>query len=175
MIRSDLRLIEYRSHKYQPMATSVLQIYFLCPQRNFFFLILFSFFKVLFRYSWFTRLWSFLLYSRVIQLCVYTHLFSFGFFSHIDDHRIMGRVLCATQQVPAGQSFHFPQCACASPQTPVPPGPPPPAPSRDHKFFKVRESVSVLQISPFVSFFKIPHRSDSIWCLSFSVWLHLVW
>ena len=34
----------------------------------------------------------------------------FGFFSHRDDHRILGRVPCALQQVRVGQSFHRPQC-----------------------------------------------------------------
>ena len=33
----------------------------------------------------------------------------------------MSRVLCALQQVPVGQSFHIPQCACASPKFPVHP------------------------------------------------------
>ena len=34
---------------------------------------------------------------------MYTHLF----FPHTDYHRILGRVLCATQKVPTGQSFHI--------------------------------------------------------------------
>ena len=36
-----------------------------------------------------------------------THLFFFRFFSHLDHHRILGRVPCST--VPFGQSFHIPQ------------------------------------------------------------------
>ena len=52
---------------------------------------------------------------KVIQLYMYTHPFSFRFFSHIDDHRIFGRVPCAIQQVPTGQSFHIPQCAYSIP------------------------------------------------------------
>ena len=31
-------------------------------------------------------------------------------------HRILGRVLCAIQQVPFGQSFHVPWCAYANPK-----------------------------------------------------------
>ena len=46
-------------------------------------------------------------------------------FSHIDDHRILGRVPCALQQVPVGQSFHRPQCANANPTPPVHPPTPP--------------------------------------------------
>ena len=45
---------------------------------------------------------SFLLYNQVIQLYLHTHPFFFRFFSHIDDHRILGRVLWAVQQVPVG-------------------------------------------------------------------------
>ena len=36
--------------------------------------------------------------DKVIQFCIYTHPFPFRFFSHIDDHRILGRVVCARQQ-----------------------------------------------------------------------------
>ena len=36
---------------------------------------------------------------------IYIHIHSFGFFFHIDYHRILGRVLCAVQQVPVGQSY----------------------------------------------------------------------
>lgn len=35
--------------------------------------------------------------------------------------RISGRVLCAKQQVPLGQSLHLPPRACAIPDPPVPP------------------------------------------------------
>ena len=73
---------------------------------------------------------------------------SFRFFSHANYHRIWGRVPCAIQQVPVGQSFHAPQCAYANPKPPVHPS----APPGNHKFFKVCESVSTLQISSFVSF-----------------------
>ena len=58
-------------------------------------------FKGILKYSRFT-MWKFLLYNKVIQL--YTH----PFFSHIDYHKILGGVPCATQQVPTGQSFHRP-------------------------------------------------------------------
>ena len=47
---------------------------------------------------------------------IYTHPFSFGFFSHIDYHRILSRVLCAIQQVPIGQSLHIPQWAYVNPK-----------------------------------------------------------
>ena len=60
-----------------------------------------------------TSLCSFLLYNKVVP-------FFIRFFSHIDDHRTLGRVLCALQQVPVGQSFHRPQGAHASPN-PHPP------------------------------------------------------
>ena len=39
----------------------------------------------------------------------------------------------------------------------------------NHKFIKVYESVSVLQISSLHTFFYILHVSDSIWCLCFTV------
>ena len=56
-----------------------------------------------------------MLYSKVIQLYMYTHPFSLRFLSRVDHHRILGRVPCALQQMPVGQSFHIPQCAdCSS-------------------------------------------------------------
>ena len=68
------------------------------------------------------------------------------------------------QHVPVGQSFHIPQCAYANHKSPVHPSHAPPGPFDNHKFFKVCESVSVLQKSSFVSFFKkkIPHIGDII-------------
>jgi len=62
----------------------------------------------------------------------------------MDWHSILGSVLCIIQQVPTGQSFHVPQCMYASP-TPLPDL------FGNHKFFKVHESVSLLQMSSFVS------------------------
>lgn len=47
--------------------------------------------------------WSVMLYNEVIQLSMHTNPFFFRFFPHIDDHRILGRVPCALQQVPIGQ------------------------------------------------------------------------
>ena len=41
---------------------------------------------------------------------MYIQPFFFSFFSHVDHHRILGRVPYAMQQVPIGQSFHIPQC-----------------------------------------------------------------
>lgn len=35
--------------------------------------------------------------------------FFFRFSSYVDDHRILGRVRCAVQQVPCGPSFRVPQ------------------------------------------------------------------
>ena len=79
---------------------------------------------------------------------MYTDPFSFRFYSHVDYHRILCRVPCATQQVPIGQSFHLPQCAYTYPKFPVHLPRPPPVPFGNHKFvFKVCESISVLQIS----------------------------
>ena len=47
---------------------------------------------------------------------MYTHPFLFRFFSHIDDHGILGGVPCAVQQVPTGQSCHMSfLCVYASP------------------------------------------------------------
>ena len=83
-------------------------------------------------------------------LYMYTHPLSFRFFSHIDAHRISGRALCAVQQVPAGQSFHRPQGACANSN---PQFIPLLLPFGNHMYLKVCESVSVPQISSFVSFF----------------------
>ena len=42
------------------------------------------------------------------------------------NHRMLGRVLCALQQVPVGQSFHIPHCVYANPKPPVHPSPPVP-------------------------------------------------
>ena len=45
----------------------------------------------------------------------------------------------------------------------------------NHKFFKVCESVSVLQRNSLCPFFQIPHVSESIGCWCLIVWLHLAW
>ena len=75
----------------------------------------------------------------------------FRFFFHTDYHRILGRVLCAIQQVPVGHSFHIPQCAHAYPKPPVHPSHPSPVPYGNHKFvFKVSFFPS---ISPLLSLF----------------------
>ena len=52
---------------------------------------------------------------------IHTYPFSLRFFSHVDYHRIPGRVLCATQQVPIGPLFHTPQCAYANPKPQIHP------------------------------------------------------
>ena len=46
---------------------------------------------------------------------IHIHISILRHFSHIDYHRILGRVICDIQQTPVGQSFHIPQCAYASP------------------------------------------------------------
>lgn len=45
-----------------------------------------------------------MLSSKVIQTHVHMYPVSFRFFSHIEDHGILGRVLCTRQQVPVGES-----------------------------------------------------------------------
>ena len=97
---------------------------------------------------------------------MYTHPLSLRFFPHIDYHRILGRIPCAIQHVPVGQSCHMSQCSYVNPKPPVYPSPPQPVPFGDI-FFKVCEAVFVLQItelilqiSSFVSFCDIPHIGD---------------
>ena len=103
----------------------------------------------------FTMLWHFPLYNKVIPyMC--TLPFSFRVFSHINYHRIQGRVLCAIQQVPDGQSFHITQWVYASSKPQF--FPPQPDHFGNPKFvFKVCESVSVLQISsfPFIRYYSL--------------------
>ena len=68
----------------------------MCNFREYIFFVFNSFLEVEFIYK-------FVIISTVqqrIQVYTYTHPFSFRFFSHIDYHRIQGRVLCALQQVP---------------------------------------------------------------------------
>ena len=50
---------------------------------------------------------------------IHIHTFIPRFFSHLDYHRILGRVLYAIQQVPIGQSFRTSWCANASPKCPA--------------------------------------------------------
>lgn len=81
-------------------------------------------------------------YHKVIQLYMYTHPFSLRFFSHIDYHRILGRVLYFT----------------ADPCWPIILNTSIPNPHLlvsfcHHKFFKVYESISVLQIYSFIFLF----------------------
>ena len=133
------------------LSLSVLEAYYWFSFGFFFFVFFFPlnfFFFVLLMYSWFTRL-SFLLNNKVNQLYMYTRPFSIRFFSHIDYHWILGRVLCAIQQVHVGQSFNILQCAYANPNPKS--TPPQLVPFGNHKFFKVCESVFVLPISLFLS------------------------
>ena len=132
----------------------------------------FLFLKVLLKYSWFTMLRSFLL-SKVIQLYINTHPFYFfRFFSHIDYHKywvdfpvLYSRSLWANHsvhhrvhmQIPNPQSIAFLNLNSLV----------------TISLFSKSESVFILYIISFVSFFKIPHISNSIWCLSDL--LHLVW
>ena len=61
---------------------------------------------------------------------MYVH-FRFSYY-----HRILGKVLCAMQQVPVGQSFHIPQCAYANPKAPFHPCLSPSVPFSNQRFFK---------------------------------------
>ena len=65
----------------------------------------FSFLKCLLECSCFTMLCQFLLYSKVNQLYVYMYLLFFVLPSHLDHHRALSRVPCATQQ--ALTSYYF--------------------------------------------------------------------
>ena len=47
------------------------------------------------------------LYNKVNQLYIYTYAFFFRFFSYIDYHRILSKVLCATQQVSVDHPFNI--------------------------------------------------------------------
>ena len=60
-----------------------------------------------------------MLHNKVIQLYMYIHPFFFRFFFHIDYHRILGRALCAIQQVPTGRSFHILQYEYTNPKPPI--------------------------------------------------------
>ena len=97
-----------------------------------------------------------LLYNKVIQFYMYTHSFSFRFISHIDYHRILGKVPYVIQQVSVGwhSIYH-------SVNMPIPNPESTPHPFGNHKFVYC-ESVSILPISSFVSFFKFPRISDII-------------
>ena len=68
--------------------------------------------------------------------------------------------------------FIYSRCVSVNLELLIYPHPAPTFSFGSRKFvFYVFESVSVSQISSFVSFFKTPHISDIIWYLSFSVWL----
>ena len=69
------------------------------------------------------------------------------------------------QQSPQPNFIAFPT------QTPEHPLTPQTVSSRDHKFFNVYESASVLQISSVCPFIQIPHVSESIWCWCLIIWL----
>ena len=79
--------------------------------------------------------------------------------------------LCYTE-VLVGYLFYMQQGVCVNPNLLIYPSPTP-FPFGNHKFvFYVLESLSVLQISSFASFFfLISHISDIVGYLSFSVWL----
>ena len=77
--------------------------------------------------------------------------FSFRSFSHIlSKYWVEFSVLYSRCTLASHPIF---QCAYARPNPLVHPSPHPSVPSGNHKFFKVCESISVLQISSFVSFF----------------------
>lgn len=54
-------------------------------------------------------LWRCLLYHKELQLYICTDLYFSDSFSHVDDHRRLGRVPCALREVPVDQSFRTPQ------------------------------------------------------------------
>ena len=54
-----------------------------------------------------------------VQVIMYTYPFFCRLFSHMDFHRILGRVPCVVQHVPVDQLFNIPQCAYANPKLPV--------------------------------------------------------
>ena len=77
----------------------------------FFFGILWSFIEIELTYT-------VMIISAVWQRNSVIHIHTpslFSVFSHIDYHKILGRVPCAIQQVPTGQSCHMHQCAYANP------------------------------------------------------------
>ena len=82
---------------------------------------------------------------------IYTYPFFFRYFSHIDDHRVLGRgSLCCTGPVIPQTSV----CICQS-QTPSPSLPSRTVSFGNHKFiFKACVPVSILQISSFISFYQ---------------------
>ena len=82
---------------------------------------------------------------------MYTCPFSLRFFSHIDYHWILGRVLCLYSRSPLANCSYSSVCICQS-QTLSPAFSP--ICFGYHKFFKVCQSISVLQISSFAYFFK---------------------
>ena len=108
-----------------------------------------SSFKKRMKYIWFinTVLCYFLLYSTGIQLHTYTHLnilFHYGLLQEIEYSSV-----CYTVG---------PRCSCivvriCQPQTPNASSPPPSPFSNRGFIFYVRESVSVLWVSSFVSYF----------------------
>ena len=106
--------------------------------------------------------------------------FSLRFFSHVAYHRLLGRVPCAIEQVPAGQSFHVPQCAYASPKPLVHPSlpPPPPVLFGNGKFFKVC-FCSANKSMCFPVFTVAPFTIAKIWkqpkCPSTEEWIKKMW
>ena len=110
-------------------------------------LVIFSLIEV----QWLKILWYFLLCNKVIQSYIYTHLFSLRFYYHIDYHQMLARVPWVIQKIPVGQSFHIPQCICISQSQTPSPSSPWLVSFGNHKFFQFWESVSVPQISSFVS------------------------
>ena len=98
------------------------------------------------------------LYILYIYICVY--IFFFRFFSIIGYYKILNIVPCAMQQDLVIYLFHIQQFVSVNPKLLI-------YPSLlnfgNHTFvFYVCGSVSVLQISSYVSFFQIPHISDII-------------
>ena len=110
---------------------------------------------------------QFQVYSKVTQLYIYI---LFQIFSIIGYYKILSIVPCAIQQAPDVYLCYIQQCAYVNPKLLIYPLPRPAiSPLVTINLCSVSESLSVLEISSLVSCFQIPHISDIIQYLSFSV------
>ena len=110
-----------------------------------------------------------------ICVCIYIHIYSF---SESLPSRLLQNIDYSSLWYTVGPcwllSILCTVCVYINPKLLIYPSPfPSPFPFGNHKFvFYFCESISDLYVSSFVSFFfYIPHISDIIWYLSFSVWL----
>ena len=108
----------------------------------------FSIFYLILEHSWFTMFCS--RYTTKWVSCTYT--FFFRFFSRLGYYRVLNRVSYAIQQVLIINSHLFHTCVFVDSNFPIYPSPL--FHFGSHKFlFSICDSISVLQISPFVPFF----------------------